>query len=78
MTFDQCVNALITIAKSGVSEDRAIDQTDNVLAEHLASYPFDKVIERGRLAEALGNNAPDRSLTLIPLIQARLVGIPYK
>ena len=75
MTFDQCVNALIIIAKSGVSESVAIAQMKIAVDEYLASCSLDTVTERGRLATALGDRASDPSLTLIPLMQNHLVGL---
>jgi hypothetical protein len=78
MTFDQCVNALIVIAKSGASRDEAIDRMEILLDEYFVSYLFDKSTERGRLAQALGDNAPEPSLTLIPLMQAYLVRVALK
>jgi hypothetical protein len=78
MTFDQCVEALIVIAKSGVSETEAIAQTEIVVSQYLVSCALSKVTERNRLATALGDSAPDPSLTLVPLMQNYLAGIASK
>jgi hypothetical protein len=72
MTFDQCVSRLIGVAKSDATKDESITQTDSILQEYLASSSFDALRQRGRLAKALGDNAPDPSLTLLPLMQAHI------
>jgi hypothetical protein len=65
-TFDQCVNHLVEIAKSGVPTADALTQMKREIDTNLAWLydPNGKTGERNRIRTAFANKAPNNELTI--------------
>ncbi len=74
MTFDQCLEGLISIVSS-FRYDEAKVRAIALIDEYFSANRHDIASEKDRLARELGDAAPDRPLKIVPFLQNYLVNL---